>query len=443
MAATELCELLKRAVTSKDGAAKTLELDTSTVNAVISALEETHSLQSQLDQLQEQLSLKPSVAKKLAEKIKALEAELATTRAASRVIDLERKVQRLEAELKQSYASKNFTLKSGLLEIEKRYRDAIYGREELEELWGEVTLLITDDKEQQAALAGQVRRTARQLAASALPGGGYSQGATAGGQLMAVTPKGHHRALSNSEPSAAGPGYGAGEAVEDGLMGAPGTVQKTVGRLEEHSAPGPLLLLPSADTWTPFLPPTSAGPSRSTLTAAARAVLSASPQYASLTLRSNSSLSSQQPPEPADADAVAKAVTAHAGAAAAAARTVHALAACSPHLYVDLRLVQQQLQGALAAVEGLTQLLAACRHSGGDRQGQGQVRASPSASMTTMAAAGGEVAAGQQAAQEEEGGSQEQGPPAFQGVDCLLPLAVSLEHLLQSCRSRTVSCVAG
>ncbi|GFH28581.1 uncharacterized protein HaLaN_27093, partial [Haematococcus lacustris] len=132
MAATELCELLKRAVTSKDGAAKTLELDTSTVNAVISALEETHSLQSQLDQLQEQLSLKPSVAKKLAEKIKALEAELATTRAASRVIDLERKVQRLEAELKQSYASKNFTLKSGLLEIEKRYRDAIYGREELE-----------------------------------------------------------------------------------------------------------------------------------------------------------------------------------------------------------------------------------------------------------------------------------------------------------------------
>lgn len=41
-------------------------------------------------------------------------------------------VQKLEGELKQSYATKNFTLKSGLLEIEKKYRASIYGHEELE-----------------------------------------------------------------------------------------------------------------------------------------------------------------------------------------------------------------------------------------------------------------------------------------------------------------------
>ena len=40
--------------------------------------------------------------------------------------------QRLEAELKQSYATKNFTLRDGLLEIEKRYRAFIYKSEDAE-----------------------------------------------------------------------------------------------------------------------------------------------------------------------------------------------------------------------------------------------------------------------------------------------------------------------
>ncbi len=89
-------------------------------------------------QLQEQLTLKPSVAKKLNERIRSLEIELEITRNESRVDELERKVavrvlyllchvqaprqpllmtapmQKLELELKQSYATKNFTLKSGV-----------------------------------------------------------------------------------------------------------------------------------------------------------------------------------------------------------------------------------------------------------------------------------------------------------------------------------------
>lgn len=44
-------------------------------------------------QLNEQMSMKPSVARKLADRIKQLEDELEVTRDASRVKDLERKVQ--------------------------------------------------------------------------------------------------------------------------------------------------------------------------------------------------------------------------------------------------------------------------------------------------------------------------------------------------------------
>ena len=40
--------------------------------------------------------------------------------------------QRLEDELKQSYATKNFTVKSGLLEIEKKYRHFIYSSHDVE-----------------------------------------------------------------------------------------------------------------------------------------------------------------------------------------------------------------------------------------------------------------------------------------------------------------------
>lgn len=48
----------------------------------------------------------------------------------------------LQAELKQSYSTKNFALKSGVLEVEKRYRDLIYGSEALQDLWAEVTWLL-------------------------------------------------------------------------------------------------------------------------------------------------------------------------------------------------------------------------------------------------------------------------------------------------------------
>ena len=40
--------------------------------------------------------------------------------------------QRLEVELKQSYATKNFSLRDGLLEIEKNYRDFIHQSEDVE-----------------------------------------------------------------------------------------------------------------------------------------------------------------------------------------------------------------------------------------------------------------------------------------------------------------------
>jgi hypothetical protein len=40
----------------------------------------------------------------------------------------------LEAELKQSYATKNFTLRDGLLEIEKNYRDFIHQSKDVEVL---------------------------------------------------------------------------------------------------------------------------------------------------------------------------------------------------------------------------------------------------------------------------------------------------------------------
>ena len=46
--------------------------------------------------------------------------------------------QRLEGELRQSYATKNFTLRSGLMEIEKVYRDYIESKEEVNELWGKI-----------------------------------------------------------------------------------------------------------------------------------------------------------------------------------------------------------------------------------------------------------------------------------------------------------------
>ena len=51
-------------------------------------------------------------------------------------------MQVLQAELKQSYATKNFALKSGMLELEKKYRDLVYGCEAVQDLWAEVTWLM-------------------------------------------------------------------------------------------------------------------------------------------------------------------------------------------------------------------------------------------------------------------------------------------------------------
>ncbi len=50
--------------------------------------------------------------------------------------------QRLEGELQRSYATKNFTLKNGLLEIEKAYRDYISSSPAVQSLWDEITLLL-------------------------------------------------------------------------------------------------------------------------------------------------------------------------------------------------------------------------------------------------------------------------------------------------------------
>jgi hypothetical protein len=51
-------------------------------------------------------------------------------------------VQRLEVELRQSYSTKNFTLKSGLLDIEKRHRDFIYENPAIEVLFANVLIVM-------------------------------------------------------------------------------------------------------------------------------------------------------------------------------------------------------------------------------------------------------------------------------------------------------------
>eukprot|EP00798_Chlamydomonas_sp_ICE-L_P021522 gene21522-28509_t len=120
------------------------------LSATMGGLLEAVRLQKQLDEVQEQNSMKPSVARRLNDRIRELEAETTMLRGSSRVTELEKKVQKLEGELKQSYATKNYTLKSGLLDIEKRYRDYIYASPDVEELWTEVMMLLIEDKEAKA-----------------------------------------------------------------------------------------------------------------------------------------------------------------------------------------------------------------------------------------------------------------------------------------------------
>lgn len=48
----------------------------------------------------------------------------------------------LEHELKQSYTTKNFTLKSGLLELEKQYRAHMNVDPAMAAFWADVTVLL-------------------------------------------------------------------------------------------------------------------------------------------------------------------------------------------------------------------------------------------------------------------------------------------------------------
>ncbi|KAF5836285.1 hypothetical protein DUNSADRAFT_6162 [Dunaliella salina] len=126
---------------------------------MVEHLREAADMQKQLELAQEQLTMKPSVAKKLNDRIRALETELSITRKRSTIAELEKKVARLEVELRQSYSTKNFTLKSGLLDIEKRHREFIYDNPDIEDLWTEVLGLLVEDKE--SLPAGTVLQKAR------------------------------------------------------------------------------------------------------------------------------------------------------------------------------------------------------------------------------------------------------------------------------------------
>jgi hypothetical protein len=51
-------------------------------------------------------------------------------------------VQFLSEELKQSYTTKNFTLKSGLLDLEKQYRAHMNVDPAMAAFWADVTVLL-------------------------------------------------------------------------------------------------------------------------------------------------------------------------------------------------------------------------------------------------------------------------------------------------------------
>ncbi|GAX82274.1 hypothetical protein CEUSTIGMA_g9703.t1 [Chlamydomonas eustigma] len=141
---TELIQYLQSKCKTDD---ENILLETRLVRVAVEGLGEVSVLEKQLDEANDLLSLKPTLAKKLNDKIKSLQAEIEVLRSDTKVNELERKVQKLEAELKQSYATKNFTLRDGLLEIEKNYRDFIHQSEDVEELWGEIMHLLAEDRE--------------------------------------------------------------------------------------------------------------------------------------------------------------------------------------------------------------------------------------------------------------------------------------------------------
>ncbi|KAF6255821.1 hypothetical protein COO60DRAFT_1627408 [Scenedesmus sp. NREL 46B-D3] len=99
-----------------------VEVDVQLLLLAKDELNQQVQLREDLQQARDEASMRPSVARKLNERIRALEGELELLRTNKKVKDLEKKVQFLSEELKQSYTTKNFTLKTGLLDLEKQYR---------------------------------------------------------------------------------------------------------------------------------------------------------------------------------------------------------------------------------------------------------------------------------------------------------------------------------
>ncbi|KAG1670445.1 hypothetical protein FOA52_010181 [Chlamydomonas sp. UWO 241] len=215
---TQLLVLLKDATKTTDGGDKVL-LERGLVAATVEGLQAGLNVNRQLEEVSELLSLKPTLAKKLNDKIKSLQAEIEVLRSDYKVNELERKVVRLEAELRQSYQTKNYTLKNGLLEIEKEYHDFIHARADVEELWGEVNLLLLEEREGYA------------------PGGVSSRRATSSRHTLARTSLGGLSAAAVESP-------GRNESVVK-----VGVVQQEVAKIQEG---GPLLLHPAT---LPPLPP--------------------------------------------------------------------------------------------------------------------------------------------------------------------------------------------
>eukprot|EP00878_Enallax_costatus_P033253 GHUV01036659.1.p1 GENE.GHUV01036659.1~~GHUV01036659.1.p1 ORF type:complete len:418 (+),score=202.88 GHUV01036659.1:253-1506(+) len=146
-----------------------VEIDAGILLSAHNELKEKLQLRKELEMARDEAQgMKPSVARKLNEKIRALEAELETLRTNKKVSELEKKVKFLEHELKQSYTTKNFTLKSGLLELEKQYRAHMNVDPAMAAFWADVTVLLDEkkDKESQPHVKGPPTRSSDGTTAS-------------------------------------------------------------------------------------------------------------------------------------------------------------------------------------------------------------------------------------------------------------------------------------
>eukprot|EP00775_Hariotina_reticulata_P002473 gene2473-2776_t len=129
----------------------TVEVDCDVIQACMQELNDKQVLARELEQAHEEARMKPSVARKLNEKIRGLEAELEQLRTNKKVKELEKKVHFLEHELKQSYTTKNFTVKSGLLDLQKQYRPHISVDPVMAAFWADVSVLLDEKKDKDAA----------------------------------------------------------------------------------------------------------------------------------------------------------------------------------------------------------------------------------------------------------------------------------------------------